>query len=59
MAFFTFIATAIIILGTWVVVMRAVGRDAWWLVAVALVVGGVLLAGLYTLAARRGRPRRS
>ena len=50
-SFLTFVATAVIILGTWLVVMRA---DGWVTVSVALIVGAGLLAGLYLLVSRRG-----
>ena len=55
----TFIATIFVILGTWVVVMRAVDDGAWVTVFAAIVVCGALLTGLYFLAARRDGKRRS
>jgi Mn2+/Fe2+ NRAMP family transporter len=53
----TFIATAVVILGTWLVVMRAAGNGAWLTVLAALAVGVILLMGLYLLVSRRGNQR--
>jgi uncharacterized membrane protein len=50
----TFLAPAIILIGTWAVAMRAARDGAWLTVFAAVAIGAILLVGLYVLATRRG-----
>ena len=57
MALLTFLASAVIILGTWVVATKAIDDGAWLLKLAAILVGALLLVGLYFLVSRREKRR--